>query len=152
MSNPTTIHSPESPNKVELHNKAKEAATITVLYFAAAQTATRGRYSDSITLSSLITFHNNHNSIPISSSFDPARSSEEEEARVPLSLLAAYIISLYPSPSTPPSTSQPSLAQVLESSAWSVNEEMIPKDDSEEGNVMLKAGDVVAVIPPVSGG
>jgi molybdopterin converting factor small subunit len=43
------------------------------------------------------------------------------------------------------------LAQILERSAWSVNEEIVsaPGDD---GDVAIKPGDVVAVIPPVSGG
>ena len=42
------------------------------------------------------------------------------------------------------------LDEVLRRSAWSVNEEMIARDD--EASVILHNGDVVAVIPPVSGG
>lgn len=43
------------------------------------------------------------------------------------------------------------MKNILESSAWSLNEEMLETDDLEEGGA-LKDGDVVAVIPPVSGG
>jgi molybdopterin converting factor small subunit len=42
------------------------------------------------------------------------------------------------------------LKAVLDKSAWSLNECIVPKD--EEASTMVKAGDTVAVIPPVSGG
>lgn len=42
------------------------------------------------------------------------------------------------------------LGRILEASAWSVNEQIVP---SEQVSVtQLRHGDVVAVIPPVSGG
>ncbi|KAF8322157.1 hypothetical protein DL93DRAFT_2071957 [Clavulina sp. PMI_390] len=42
------------------------------------------------------------------------------------------------------------LSAVLATSKWSVNEEMVQEEEIE--NIVLKGGDVVAVIPPVSGG
>ena len=42
------------------------------------------------------------------------------------------------------------LKAVLRRSAWSVNEELIPRE--EEATTELRDRDVVAVIPPVSGG
>ncbi|KAL8286974.1 hypothetical protein RQP46_003980 [Phenoliferia psychrophenolica] len=42
------------------------------------------------------------------------------------------------------------LERVLERSAWSVEEEMI--DREEEAGVLLKGGETVCAIPPVSGG
>ncbi|GAA6011664.1 hypothetical protein JCM10207_004200 [Rhodosporidiobolus poonsookiae] len=41
-------------------------------------------------------------------------------------------------------------ARVLERSAWSVDEEMV--DEEDEGKVVLKGGETVCPIPPVSGG
>ncbi|TNY24430.1 hypothetical protein DMC30DRAFT_413366 [Rhodotorula diobovata] len=41
-------------------------------------------------------------------------------------------------------------ARVLERCAWSVDEEMV--DDEDEATVVLKGGEVVCPIPPVSGG
>lgn len=41
-------------------------------------------------------------------------------------------------------------ARVLHRSAWSVNEEMI--DEEEEDKVLLRGGETVCPIPPVSGG
>lgn len=41
-------------------------------------------------------------------------------------------------------------ADVLRKCAWSVNEEMV--DRESEGAVVLKGGETVCVIPPVSGG
>lgn len=42
------------------------------------------------------------------------------------------------------------LRAVLRQSAWSVNEAIVGRD--EEAALVLRPGDVVAVIPPVSGG
>ncbi|KAL4064522.1 hypothetical protein J3A83DRAFT_4272421 [Scleroderma citrinum] len=56
----------------------------------------------------------------------------------PLSSLAAHLVSLHPNTG---------LAKVLASSQWSVDVEMV-----EPEKVMLKGGEEVAVIPPVSGG
>ncbi|BGP71573.1 hypothetical protein NBRC10513v2_004953 [Rhodotorula toruloides] len=42
------------------------------------------------------------------------------------------------------------LARVLERSAWSVDEEMV--DEEREDEVLLKGGETVCPIPPVSGG
>ena len=42
------------------------------------------------------------------------------------------------------------LARVLERSAWSVDEEMVERE--EESGVLLKGGETVCAIPPVSGG
>ncbi|KAG8968601.1 hypothetical protein FRC03_006721 [Tulasnella sp. 419] len=42
------------------------------------------------------------------------------------------------------------MKEILESSAWSVNEEMVPEDEVDK--VILRGDEVVAVIPPVSGG
>lgn len=44
------------------------------------------------------------------------------------------------------------LARILEGCMWCVDEEMVDLDDVEEGGRVLKGGEVVAVIPPVSGG
>ncbi|GAA5908768.1 hypothetical protein JCM6882_008202 [Rhodosporidiobolus microsporus] len=41
-------------------------------------------------------------------------------------------------------------ARVLDRSAWSVNEEMV--DEEDEGKVLLRGGETVCPIPPVSGG
>ena len=41
-------------------------------------------------------------------------------------------------------------ADVLHRSAWSVEEEMVERD--EEDKVFLKGGEVVGIIPGVSGG
>jgi len=88
---------------------------ITVLYFAAASTAT-GLFEQSVAL-------------------------PPTEPRFPLASLAALLLSLHPNTG---------LDQVLESSQWSVNEDMIP--ESEVGSVFLRGGEEVAVICPVSGG
>lgn len=47
-------------------------------------------------------------------------------------------------------TQYPALVEVLRTSSWAVNEEMVP--DEEVATWSLKEGDVVAVLPPVSGG
>ena len=41
-------------------------------------------------------------------------------------------------------------ANVLQRSAWSVNEEMVQRD--EEATTLLRGGEVVGIIPGVSGG
>jgi molybdopterin converting factor small subunit len=57
-----------------------------------------------------------------------------------LSHLAKDLVGRYPG----------KLVNILETSTWAVNEEMVP-DEEVEGQV-LRGGDVVAVLPPVSGG
>lgn len=84
---------------------------ITVLYFAAASTAT-GLTEQSVTL--------------------PA-------SQYPLSSLSGFLESLHP---------DVGLDKILQSSQWSVNAEMV--DNVEE--VILKGGEEVAIICPVSGG
>ncbi|KAH7884513.1 hypothetical protein F5I97DRAFT_1937939 [Phlebopus sp. FC_14] len=88
------------------------SADITVLYFAAASTAT-GRFEEVVKL-------------PSSQPF-------------PLSCLAAHLVSLHP---------DCGLDKILESSQWSVDAEMV----SDVDQVLLKGGEEVAVICPVSGG
>jgi molybdopterin converting factor small subunit len=58
----------------------------------------------------------------------------------PISKLKAFLLET--------NGNNPELKTVLDKSALSVNEEIIYDDDE----VVLKEGDVVAVIPPVSGG
>lgn len=111
----------------------KTLGRITVLYFAAAQTAT-DRYSEAIALDDVLAY---------STAFSSSESASPPNT-VPLSALAPYLSSLYPT------SSATSLSSILASSAWSVNEEMIPEEDVEQ--TVLRKGDVVAVIPPVSGG
>jgi molybdopterin synthase sulfur carrier subunit len=86
--------------------------TITVLYFAAAATAT-GLDSERIP-------------VPI-------------DDGIPFSTLPAILASRHPNKG---------LGQILATSQWSVNEEMV--DDLSA--VVLKGGEEVAVICPVSGG
>ena len=85
---------------------------ITVLYFAAAATATR---------------------------LDSERIAINAESGLPLSSLPALLASRHPNKD---------LDQILATSQWSVNEEMV--DDVSA--VVLKGGEEVAVICPVSGG
>ncbi|KAI0090170.1 hypothetical protein BDY19DRAFT_887935 [Irpex rosettiformis] len=85
---------------------------ITVLYFAAAATATRLDYER----------------IPI-----PA------DGGLPLSSLSQILASRHPNKG---------LDQILATSQWSVNEEMV----DDVSTVVLKGGEEVAVICPVSGG
>jgi molybdopterin converting factor small subunit len=59
---------------------------------------------------------------------------------LPLPSLPSLLLSHYPN--------NTSLPQVLSSSQWSINAEMI----DDPSYVILKGGDEVAVIPPVSGG
>lgn len=89
---------------------------VTVLYFAAASTAT-GLASERITLP------------PETASDNPMR----------LSSLASLLTSRHP---------DTSLGKVLEGSQWSVDAEMV--EDPEE--VILKGGEEIAIICPVSGG
>ncbi|KAI0360151.1 hypothetical protein OH77DRAFT_1493565 [Trametes cingulata] len=91
------------------------APTITVLYFAAASTAT-GLTTEEVPL--------------------PA---SHGQGGFPLSALADLLSARHPGTN---------LRQVLEQSQWAVNEEMV--DDPER--VLLKGGEEVAVICPVSGG
>lgn len=62
-------------------------------------------------------------------------------AGIPLSKLANVLAERHPNTN---------LRGVLETSSWSVDEEMIDKDDVP--NVVLKGGEEVGVICPVSGG
>jgi len=89
---------------------------ITVLYFAAASTAT-GLTSQTISL--------------------PLAPSGSHQFR--LSALGDLLVSLHPNKG---------LDKILQSSRWSVDAEMV--DDPQE--VVLKGGEEVAVICPVSGG
>ncbi|EKM78741.1 hypothetical protein AGABI1DRAFT_114344 [Agaricus bisporus var. burnettii JB137-S8] len=59
---------------------------------------------------------------------------------LPLPSLPTLLHSLYPNNTT--------LIKVLNSSQWSVDEEMI----DDPSSVILRGGEEVAVIPPVSGG
>ena len=59
----------------------------------------------------------------------------------PLSSLGALLTSLHP---------DTALADVLRVSAWSVDAEMVPPADV--ATRLLKGGEEVAIIPPVSGG
>jgi molybdopterin converting factor small subunit len=90
---------------------------VTVLYFAAASTATQ-RTEERVRL-------------PIAS--------DTPSKTFPLASLSAVLAARYPGTG---------LDKVLERSAWSVNAEMV--DDAKA--VMLKGGEEVAVICPVSGG
>ncbi|KAF9236727.1 hypothetical protein BU15DRAFT_49715 [Melanogaster broomeanus] len=85
--------------------------SITVLYFAAASTAT-GLFEEVVEL--------------------PA------SEPLPLSKLGTHLTSLHPK-----------LDEILKTSQWSVNAEMVSDADSD---MMLKGGEEVAVICPVSGG
>lgn len=87
------------------------APEITVLYFAAASTAT-GTTSEQVPL---------------------------PRVPLPLASLADVLVSRHP---------QTTLAKVLASSQWSVDAEMV--DEPEK--VLLRGGEEVAVICPVSGG
>ena len=91
--------------------------TITVLYFASAQSAT-GLQRERVELQP-----------------------EPESGGFPLSKLAATLAARHP---------QSKLDEVLRTSQWSVDEEMVPSDAVDEKE--LKGGETVAVIPPVSGG
>ena len=94
-------------------NDTTNYPTITILYFAAALTAT-GLGSERITLSS--------------SSFK-------------LSDLPAFLAHRYP---------DTNLEKILKTSRWAVDAEMV--DEEDESAFLLKDGQEVAVICPVSGG
>jgi molybdopterin synthase sulfur carrier subunit len=89
--------------------------TVTVLYFAAASTAT-GCTEEQV-------------SLPIDSTL----------GRFPLASLASVLVARHP---------RTSLDKILETSAWSVDVEMV----EDPGTVMLKGGEEIAIICPVSGG
>ncbi|KAF9223856.1 hypothetical protein BS17DRAFT_705259, partial [Gyrodon lividus] len=91
---------------------ATMSPSITVLYFAAASTAT-GLFEEVVEL-------------PTS-------------GHLPLSLLGPHLVSLHP---------RSGLDKILNTSQWSVNAEMV----SDVDTVLLKGGEEVAVICPVSGG
>ena len=59
----------------------------------------------------------------------------------PLSALAVLLNSKHPSSN---------LQAVLNTSAWSIDAEMVTQDELDERN--LNGGEEVAIIPPVSGG
>jgi molybdopterin synthase sulfur carrier subunit len=86
---------------------------ITVMYFAAAQTATK-KFADLVSL-------------------------EAHPGGLPLSQLGPILVSMYPGTN---------LEDVLKSSQWSVDAEMV--DDVEK--VILRGGEEVVVVCPVSGG
>lgn len=131
------------------------SASITILYFAAAQTEA-GLFSEVVPLSSV-----RGDESKLSDSLNPHSLAEEAVAQTitgydtsglrsghdsnepRLSDLGATLVALHPNTK---------LGTVLESSAWSVNEEMVPNDSNDVASIRLKAGDVIAVIPPVSGG
>jgi molybdopterin synthase sulfur carrier subunit len=94
-------------------------ASITVLYFAGAQTAT-GLFSETI---------------PI------PHTTDDSSPGLPLSNLSSILSERH---------SKSNLKSILETSAWSIDAEMIDPDDVP--NIVLKGGEEVAVICPVSGG
>lgn len=99
--------------------------TITLLYFATASTATR-LTSELVELPT----------IPLAST-----SSETESGGFPLSRLAPLLEARH---------AGTDLGKVLKMSRWSVDAEMV--DEGTEDEVLLKGGEEVAVICPVSGG
>jgi len=94
-------------------------AEITVLYFAAASTAT-GLTAERVPL-------------------PPPGPESKDAPAFPLTALAALLSARHPSTK---------LGEVLESSSWAVNEEMV----DDPAAVFLRGGEEVAVICPVSGG
>ena len=104
------------------------SSTITVLYFAAAQTAV-GLDEEVIALPS--------DTVPVGGSLGGSIVA----GGFPLSSLAALLIARHP---------DTKLADALKDSRWSVDEEMVEQE--EESSVLLNGGEVVAVICPVSGG
>jgi molybdopterin converting factor small subunit len=86
---------------------------VTVMYFAAAQTATK-KFADLISL-------------------------ENYPEGLPLSKLGDILVSMYP---------QTNLKSVLATSQWSVDAKMV--DDVDK--IILKGGEEVVVVCPVSGG
>jgi molybdopterin converting factor small subunit len=118
------------------------SGSITVLYFAAAQTET-GLFSEDIPLTAFSPHASSPTQRQNAGELNGKDISTAAQAAPRLSDLGTILISRHPSTK---------LAEVLESSAWSVNEEMVSDDPDEIAPIRLKAGDVVAVIPPVSGG
>jgi len=105
------------------HAQIMASNEITVLYFAAASTAT-GLTSERIQL-------------PIQTSAPETATSSQ--VQFPLASLGSLLVSRHPNTN---------LEKILQSSQWSVDVEMVT--DPEE--VFLKGGEEVAVICPVSGG
>ena len=101
-------------------------AEITVLYFASASTAT-GLASESISIPS-------HQIVS-----EPATplSNPEDDGAFRLSSLGPLLVARHPN-----------LEEILRSSRWSVDAEMINQPE----HVVLKGGEEVAIICPVSGG
>lgn len=99
--------------------------TITVLYFAAALTAT-GVQSETVDL-------------PPPSRDGGASTDVDVDAGFPLSALGELLVQRH---------AATNLKEVLKTSQWSIDAEMV--DDPE--SVTLKGGEEVAVICPVSGG
>ncbi|KAI0691524.1 hypothetical protein C8T65DRAFT_816859 [Cerioporus squamosus] len=101
---------------------APRKSSITVLYFAAASTAT-GTTTEEVELPP------NHGSY----------AGAEPSIGLQLSELAALLVARHP---------KTSLASVLEQSSWAVDAEMV----EDPTKVTLRGGEEVAVICPVSGG
>ncbi|KAI0368744.1 hypothetical protein BV20DRAFT_947474 [Pilatotrama ljubarskyi] len=99
--------------------------TITVLYFAAASTAT-GLTTEQV---------------PLPSTPPPPAENDgnDDSASFPLTALADVLAARHPGTD---------LRQVLEQSQWAVSEEMV----DDPARVVLRGGEEVAVICPVSGG
>ena len=95
---------------------------LTILFFASAQTAT--------SLSTL--------SFPLPQTPAPSSTPPQPQPYT-LSNLAADLVERFPK-----------LGKVLESASWAVDEEMVGEE--EVGGWVLKGGETVAVLPPVSGG
>ncbi|THV03216.1 hypothetical protein K435DRAFT_775105, partial [Dendrothele bispora CBS 962.96] len=106
----------------------KTSPTITMLYFAAASTSI-GLTSEQVTL-------------PLGQSQTESPEHREAELKFPLSSLPSLLLSLHPTALN--------LKQILDTSQWSVNVEMVDSDDMDK--IELKGGEEVAVICPVSGG
>ena len=107
-----------SKSSFTTETRPKPNRTITVLYFAAASTAT-GLTFGSIEL--------------------PTTSSHTQG--FPLSELAAFLEARH---------AGTDLGKILRTSRWSVDAEMV--EEGEEDSVILKGGEEVAIICPVSGG
>lgn len=125
-------------------SRAGGSESITVLYFAAAQMET-GLFSEDIPL---IDFSSSpYLPTPPQRQNAGGSNGNNTSTTAPvtprLSDVGAVLISRHPGTK---------LAEVLESSTWSLNEEMVPDDPGEIASIQLKAGDAIAVIPPVSGG
>ena len=102
-----------SGDNIQQTSDATSKPTITILYFAAALTAT-GLGSECITLPS---------------------------TEFKLSDLSSFLTGRYP---------ETNLEKILRTSRWAVDAEMV--EEEEESDFLLKDGQEVAVICPVSGG